>query len=151
MARAKKRKSKGRKNVVKLTPTGRPKKIIPPHLAKARNLRASLNRRVALDLRNTTPTIPEIEKWVNRKSYSCHYCLIKLIIDDITVDHKTPLFRGGNNQLDNLCIACSSCNTIKGSLNEEEFRQLLQLVNQWEDSGEYILRRLKMGNNIYKK
>lgn len=147
----KKRSGRGKKNTIKLTPTGRPKKIIPQHLAKARNLRASLNRRVALNLRQTTPTISDLEKWINRKSYSCYYCLIDLILDDITVDHKTPLFREGTNNLENLCIACSSCNTIKGSLTEEEFRQLLELVKNWEDSGQYILRRLKMGNNIYKK
>lgn len=41
--------------------------------------------------------------------------------DRATVDHKTPIWRGGSDNLDNLVSACNRCNTEKGSLTYEEY------------------------------
>lgn len=52
----------------------------------------------------------------------CYYCL--KVIEDIkqkTVDHMTPLSRGGKHSADNLVMACLSCNCSKRDLTDIEF------------------------------
>lgn len=38
-----------------------------------------------------------------------------------TTDHKIPRSRGGTDALDNLALACLSCNSSKGARTDEEF------------------------------
>ena len=38
-----------------------------------------------------------------------------------TIEHKTPLSRGGTNDPTNLVLSCSRCNARKGKLTVEEF------------------------------
>lgn len=121
------------------------KKPINPILAKARSLRSSLLRRVKTELKESTPTIKELEKWLTRSTYICYYSLEPLDFDKITVDHKIPINRNGTNDIENLCICSSNMNTAKGSMTEDEFRSLLELIKNWEDKGEGLLRRLKQG------
>jgi 5-methylcytosine-specific restriction endonuclease McrA len=40
-------------------------------------------------------------------------------------DHRTPLFRGGSNFIDNILPACRSCNGRKHTMTEKEFRARL--------------------------
>ena len=42
-----------------------------------------------------------------------------------TVDHLTPLSRGGHNGSGNLGLACETCNLDKGNLTEPEYHNLL--------------------------
>lgn len=117
-----------------------------PILFKARQLRSSLlSRSKDPEIKKGTPTVQELEAWLTREKHYCHYSGIQLTIEKITVDHKTPVSRGGNNSLENLCIASHHMNTAKGKMNEKEFFQLLKLVSKWEDKGESILKRLKQG------
>jgi len=51
----------------------------------------------------------------------CHYCSKPLVIRDMTLDHMTPLSRGGADHVSNLCGACYPCNNDKGSMTAEEF------------------------------
>lgn len=48
----------------------------------------------------------------------CFYCKTK---ECECIDHKTPLIRGGNNDLSNLVPACKNCNFRKRSLTDKEF------------------------------
>ncbi len=117
-----------------------------PVLAKARYLRSSLLRRSNdPGIRQTTPTIPELENWLTRDEYICYYSGELLSFDTITIDHKTPVSRGGSNLLENLCIASHHMNTAKGNLTAQEFIDLLLLIQKWEDKGAGLLRRLKQG------
>lgn len=43
-----------------------------------------------------------------------------------TVDHRTPLSRGGTHADENLAGCCNDCNHKKGWLTEEEFRDRLK-------------------------
>ncbi len=57
----------------------------------------------------------------------CYYCK-KLIQtntnrNDLTVDHKTPLSRGGKSIQANLAIACLKCNQEKANMTEKEYRK----------------------------
>ena len=54
----------------------------------------------------------------------CQYCLQKM--ERYTVDHMTPLIRGGSNKPSNLCLACLSCNSRKSFRTADEFFQLLE-------------------------
>ena len=59
-----------------------------------------------------TPVILE------RDGALCRYCGS---VDDLTIDHVTPLARGGSNDLANLVVACRSCNSSKGARALEEW------------------------------
>jgi 5-methylcytosine-specific restriction endonuclease McrA len=117
-----------------------------PVLYKARELRSRLlSRSKDPGIKQTTPTIPELEKWLTRGEYICYYSGAVLTLDTVTVDHKVPVSKGGSNELDNLCIASNHMNTAKGNLTAEEFMDLLLLIRKWNDQGEGLLRRLKQG------
>jgi 5-methylcytosine-specific restriction endonuclease McrA len=118
-----------------------------PYRWKATHIRGNLLARVRKFpemLRENTPTRDEIEKWlIDQEPLVCHYSGEPLSILDITIDHKIPSSRGGSNSFSNLCIASHHMNLAKGSMTEEEFFQLLNLVSNWEDKGKTLLSQLK--------
>lgn len=63
-------------------------------------------------------------KWLNYYGYHCAYCTVDCS-DKPTIDHIVPLCRGGGNTLNNLVIACYSCNQEKGNKLVTEFRPLI--------------------------
>jgi hypothetical protein len=50
----------------------------------------------------------------------CHYCF-KFLSNGFTVDHETPLSRGGTYALENLVPCCRECNGQKDNMTAEEF------------------------------
>ena len=48
----------------------------------------------------------------------CVYCLKE---SKLTIEHKTPLSRGGKHEKSNICGACLSCNVKKHTQTAEEF------------------------------
>lgn len=52
----------------------------------------------------------------------CCYCGNVFEFVNWTIDHITPLSRGGSNKTENKIGCCSNCNTRKGNLTAEEFR-----------------------------
>mgnify|MGYP002813225513 FL=1 len=56
--------------------------------------------------------------------FSCTYCHTKISRRvPPTIDHIVPLSRGGTNDLQNLTIACRSCNARKGTKSFSEFQK----------------------------
>jgi len=60
----------------------------------------------------------------------CSYCSCELtttgsfrsvIPSALTIDHKTPIARGGKHEISNLTICCTSCNSLKATMTQEEF------------------------------
>ena len=51
---------------------------------------------------------------------ACAYCRSpeELSVTAFEIDHIVPLSAGGANELDNLCLACTACNRLKGSRQE---------------------------------
>jgi len=118
-----------------------------PFRYKASNLRGRLLSRVTGSLKLSTPSRIEIEQWLHsQEPLHCYYSAAPLKITDVNVDHKTPLNRGGTNELDNLCVTSHHMNTAKGSMTELEFKALLNLISTWEDKGKKLLTRLKQGH-----
>lgn len=51
----------------------------------------------------------------------CEYCGVGLAIHEASIDHRTPLVRGGTNDIDNLGVVCCGCNYLKHTKTHEEF------------------------------
>lgn len=60
----------------------------------------------------------------------CYYCGKELRIETVCLDHKTPLFRGGTNDNENIVACCAFCNFQKGKRTEEEYRLWLEEMRQ---------------------
>lgn len=54
----------------------------------------------------------------------CVYCN-ESVGDSWHLEHKTPLSRGGTNDLENLAVACQACNLQKGDKTVEEYEEYL--------------------------
>lgn len=73
----------------------------------------------------------------------CKYCNVELTFKNYVCDHIVPLSRGGLSTKSNLQIICKRCNTQKGPMLEEEYLQLLQLLDTFtEESRIYAKRKL---------
>lgn len=111
-------------------------------------MRSNLLNRARLNvpgIRDSTPTTNEILAWLQARELVCEYSGVKLTIDNMSIDHKIPITRGGDNSLSNLAIASLHMNLAKGTMTDVEFKQILAVISTWEDHGEAILRRLKLG------
>ena len=51
----------------------------------------------------------------------CAICGAELSRENMTISHKIPLSRGGDNGMDNLMLSCWECNHAKNNLTMEEF------------------------------
>lgn len=60
------------------------------------------------------------EAVIKRDNGICYYCGTS---PANTVDHITPLNKGGNNDFANLITACAACNYSKGTKSPEEFQK----------------------------
>jgi 5-methylcytosine-specific restriction endonuclease McrA len=60
---------------------------------------------------------------------TCYLCLSPISFKEDSIDHKTPLSRGGGNREDNLGIAHIKCNCIKHNKTENEYRQYMEETN----------------------
>jgi HNH endonuclease len=61
---------------------------------------------------------------------ACRWCEKKLTPAVINFDHKTALARGGQWTLENLEAICATCNRRKGALNTDEYKSLLQKLDE---------------------
>jgi 5-methylcytosine-specific restriction endonuclease McrA len=77
----------------------------------------------------------------------CYYCSDLFDEENYrkrkTTDHKTPIVKGGNNSFENLCLACFSCNEMKGTKTEKQFQKYLEPLRlgvcKLEELSEYNL------------
>ncbi|MEY2702071.1 MAG: endonuclease [Bacteroidota bacterium] len=56
------------------------------------------------------------------KMKRCRYCGSK---ENLTIDHKTPLSRGGTNEKGNIQCLCFKCNRAKSSVKHSEIRRII--------------------------
>lgn len=82
---------------------------------------------------------------------SCVFCHRTLTVKNFGVDHKRPLSRGGGMTFNNLLICCMACNESKGACDLVEWREILQVVNQWtHEMKTNFLARLRAGSRFAK-
>ena len=65
-------------------------------------------------------TSREVHDWAEKQNKSCHWCGGSCA-RNFHVDHYIPLSKGGKHELENLVIACPSCNFQKSSKDPYEF------------------------------
>lgn len=116
---------------------------------RARSIRSSLLGRLRKlarpDLKDDTPTIPEIETWLTKWDGKCYYFKTNIGLLKCHIDHKIPIKRGGTNEFKNLCVTHPHANLAKGDMTETEFNQILRIISKWDDKGKSLLNRLKQG------
>lgn len=56
---------------------------------------------------------------------NCYYCKNIVEVENVHLDHKHPVVRGGGNKRDNLVLACAPCNLSKGRKTEVEYFKAL--------------------------
>ena len=68
------------------------------------------------------------KKLIQRDGTRCHYCGVELVFSHpihakitYTVDHIQPVSKGGTDALENLVLACRSCNSTKRDKDYGEF------------------------------
>ena len=59
----------------------------------------------------------------------CYYCKSNNPMI-MTIDHKTPISRGGADDKDNMVCCCFICNHLKGSLTVNEFRKYMSSLRK---------------------
>ncbi len=65
-------------------------------------------------------TKEDLHKLLEQQGLSCH-CGVSFLVVDPTIDHKTPLSRGGSNWPRNLQLLCQPCNGSKGTKTQREW------------------------------
>lgn len=84
---------------------------------------SNLNNRVnsanarAVDKINVDDINFIIKKYLNK----CSYCNTDLRKKQWHLDHIHPLSKGGKNKIDNLTLACKTCNLMKNSMIKKDF------------------------------
>ena len=68
------------------------------------------------------------EELYKKQRGKCMYCGIKLTIRYFHLDHKTPVARGGGDNIGNLQLLCAPCNGRKGDMTDGEFRRKYRLT-----------------------
>lgn len=76
-----------------------------------------LNNYVPLPLSRTAKEKPTKAAIYRRDNHTCQYCGSTR---NLTIDHVIPRCRGGSDQWENLTLACSRCNTLKGNKTPEQ-------------------------------
>lgn len=59
-----------------------------------------------------------------RDNFQCQYCLQKMSLKELTLDHVHPRSRGGKHRWDNVVSACGPCNYRKASLTLAELSEV---------------------------
>tara|TARA_B100001123_G_C14999709_1_gene903021 strand:- start:49 stop:462 length:414 start_codon:yes stop_codon:yes gene_type:complete len=80
-----------------------------------------------IEPRKATPK-QQKKKLYEKQKGKCNYCGRKRDIDELVVDHKTPLSRRGTDTPANKQILCSSCNGRKSDCTDGEFRKRYKLT-----------------------
>jgi 5-methylcytosine-specific restriction endonuclease McrA len=87
------------------------------------------NRRAKLKENGGTFTFRELNEQFERQEGFCYYCgelLYKSFDSSVHIDHKTPISRGGSNNISNIALACSACNQKKFTKTAEEFMEMIK-------------------------
>ena len=68
-----------------------------------------------------------VKKTMWEENPYCVYCEIKLSLGSATIEHLKPIILGGTDDPENLAIACSPCNWIRGQQTRRDIDGLPSL------------------------
>ncbi len=123
--------------------------VVEKIMKRAETLRSSLAARSKKYNVECKVTVEELRELILQAYGSgCRYCDRQIILKNMVVDHKIPISKGGTSNIDNLQIICKTSNSMKGSLDEENFSMLLNwLETVPEELSKDIRIRLARGIN----
>lgn len=81
----------------------------------------------------------------NRYKGKCALCGDNISFEEMTIDHKTPISRGGDGSFSNMQATCDSCNCMKHYLTQDEFMCKLLKVTA-HNFGNIVKSYAKGGN-----
>jgi 5-methylcytosine-specific restriction endonuclease McrA len=93
-----------------------------PHHVRANRHR----RRARVALAEGSYTAADLAEILDAQNYKCFWCDADISGGKHTVDHLTPLVRGGSNDRLNIAAACMTCNCRKGRKTADEFQSYLK-------------------------
>lgn len=70
----------------------------------------------------------------------CAYCVKLLKYKDMQVDHMTPLWSGGADDMENYMPACRRCNHYKRGSSLEAFREMIEKIPEKLQRDSYIFK-----------
>ena len=111
-------------------------KITNPTLYRARALRAAF-RKLGHDIK--------VDDLVFKMTTitKCPYCALEVNPLEWSIDHKIPKQRkGGTDDFDNLQLVCKTCNTIKGTLTDNQYKPLAVFLAYQPDIRHNLYGRL---------
>lgn len=84
---------------------------------------------------------------VGCNAFLCPYCNAPLDVLSMTLDHGIPIAMGGGNDFPNLVPCCADCNTLKGKLTGDQYRDFRSIMRANMDPAAEaeILARLRAG------
>ncbi len=70
----------------------------------------------------------------DKKCFYCHQLFFENgeVLRNYTIDHMIPSSKGGKDTLDNICLCCADCNSLKGNLSAQDFVEMLSKVEKGE-------------------
>lgn len=64
---------------------------------------------------------PDVKKLLYIKAGGrCELCGKKILLEDMSLDHRIPLSKGGEDDVSNLACTCDTCNEMKGCIFPED-------------------------------
>lgn len=74
------------------------------------------------------------------KMKKCKYCKSK---ENLTIDHKIPISRGGTDDPSNLQCLCKKCNMMKSGMLDSEIKRVIKYFLEvkgirWQEYREFI-------------
>ena len=111
-----------RTRILVSTPEGRKEHNAKKLKYRTNNTGSAIRGRMKRDLRYTEAKkigpLPSKQKMFDRQCGICPYTglsMHKIPLNELHIDHMTPLANGGENTSDNLCLTFPCCNLSKGS------------------------------------
>lgn len=83
---------------------------------------------------------PDVKKLLYIKAGGrCELCGKKILLEDMSLDHRIPLSKGGEDDVSNLACTCDTCNKMKGCILPEDLldRTSAILTYQMEKKHKY--------------
>ncbi|HET91449.1 MAG TPA: HNH endonuclease [Chloroflexi bacterium] len=85
---------------------------------------------------------------LRRDGYCCQYCGLQA--SQLTIDHVTPRYRGGEYSWENMVAACPQCNRRKGGRTlAEAGMRLLRLPFEPRPTAQYIFGRYAVNDDTW--
>lgn len=72
----------------------------------------------------------DIDNLIQANNNLCFYCGIIVVRGiNLHLDHKIPLCKGGEHNIDNLVPSCKKCNLMKGTKSVDDFMKIIRGTN----------------------